>query len=80
MAALARLVSMPASLSAILSTVVRYSIPFGVVRYCLRDSMSKQPALHQLRNVFPSLTVRKVSVKHYVSDARISRELRRCCA
>lgn len=80
MAALARLVSMPASLSAILSTVARYSIPFGVVRYCLRererDSMSKQPALYQLRNVFPSLTVRKVSVKHYVSDARIARELR----
>jgi hypothetical protein len=28
---------MPASLSAVLSTVVRYSIPFGVVRYCLRE-------------------------------------------
>lgn len=45
MAALARSVSMPASLSAILSTVARYSIPFEVVRYCLRDSVSKQPTL-----------------------------------
>jgi hypothetical protein len=60
LAALARLVSMPASLSAILSTVARYSIPFEVVRYCERETVSKQPTLHQLRNVFPSLTVHKV--------------------
>jgi hypothetical protein len=35
---------MPASLSAILSTVVRYSIPFGVVRYCLRERLYVQAA------------------------------------
>jgi hypothetical protein len=33
-----------ASMSAILSTVARYSIPFGVVWYCLREGLCVQAA------------------------------------